>query len=406
VAVVPDRREVERWDREDPLGRLREQFVIPDDRLVYLDGNSLGRPTRASVEAVRRALEEEWGAGLIGSWEREWLALPESVGDLIGTRLLGARPGEVVVADSTTVNLARLLRGAARARADRTVVVVEEDNFPTDHYLVQELAADEGMAVRVVPAHIDHGAAPEAMAAALDADVAVACFSHVAYRSGARADMAAVTAAAHAAGALVVWDLSHSAGALPVDLEGSGADLAVGCTYKYLNGGPGAPAFLYVRASLQDRLAVPVWGWFAQQDRFEMATPFLRRPGIGGFVVGTPPVLALRSVEASVGVLAGAGLEALGRKSRRLSELAVALLDAWLAPLGAALASPRPASRRGSHLTVAHPRARELRAALARSGIVTDYRSPERLRLGLAPATTRFTDVWDVFAALRQLCAR
>ena len=402
----PDRSEAERWDRDDPLRELRSEFVIPDDRLVYLDGNSLGRPTRASLDALRRAGSEEWAAGLIGSWEQHWLALPESVGDLIGTRLLGAHAGEVVVADSTTVNLSRLLRAAARARPGRRVVVIEEDNFPTDHYAVQELAADLGLELRVVPAHIDDGFATDEMIAALDDGVAVACLSHVAYRSGAVADMTALNAAAHASGALIVWDLSHSAGALPVDLEGSGADLAVGCTYKYLNGGPGAPAFLYVRRDLQEHLAVPMWGWFAQQGQFEMGTPFHRRDGIGGFLVGTPPVLALRSVEAAVTVLAGAGLESLGAKTRRLGELAVTLLDTRLADVGATLASPRSPERRGSHVTIAHRRARELCAALARSGIITDYRAPERLRLGLAPATTRYTDVWDAFAALEQLCAR
>lgn len=393
---------IEHWDATDPVRRLREAFVIPDESLVYLDGNSLGRLSRPTVQTLARTVEDEWGAGLIGSWQ-DWLALPEQVGELIGTRVLGAASGEVVVADSTTVNLYRLLVGAVRARPGRRVVVTDADNFPTDHYVLQGAARELGLTVRVVPAHLDTGVDPAELSAAIDEDVSVICLSHVAYRSGALVDLATVTALAHRAGALTLWDLSHSAGAVAVDLAGSGADLAVGCTYKYLCGGPGAPAFLYVRAGLQDELDLPVWGWFGQRDQFEMGSEYAPRDGIGRFLLGTPPVLALRCVQTSVALLDGVGLPALWTKGRRLGELAATLTTRWLEPLGAALASPPAASARGAHLTVAHPRARALTAALIERGVVPDFRTPDRIRFGFAPATTRYRDVWTGFATLRDL---
>jgi kynureninase len=404
--ATPDRDDALALDRSDPLAGLRAQFVIPDDGLVYLDGNSLGRPTRAGLDALRTATEQEWAGGLIRSWTAgpdAWAGLPATVGDLIGTGLLGARPDEVLVADSTSVNLARLLRAGVRARPGRSVLVTESDTFPTDGYLLEELARECGMTVRTLPADLDCGVAPDALAAGLDTSVALACLSAVSYRSGARLAVTAATAAVHAVGALALWDLSHAAGAVPLDLTGAGVDLAVGCTYKYLNGGPGSPAFLYVRGELLPALDVPLWGWFGRHDRFGMDAGFERATGIGGLVVGTPPVLALRCLQASVGVLVEVGLASLVAKADRLGQFAVGLVEGWLEPLGVRLASPRDPAARGAHLTVSHHRAAELTASLGDRGVVVDFRTPERIRLGLAPATTRYVDVWDALDRLRAL---
>jgi len=404
VPEVPSRAEVVGWDAGDPLAAVRERYLIPDPELIYLDGNSLGRPALAAIEALRHAAEVEWGAGLIRSWD-DWARLPAQVGDLLAREFLGAHPGEVVVADSTSVNLYRLLVAALDHRAGRDCVVTESGNFPTDLYVVDGVAARRGLRVRRIAADLDEGFEPGAVAECLDDSVAVVTLSHVSYRSGALADMERITALAHEAGALVLWDLSHSVGSVPIRLADTGADLAVGCGYKYLGGGPGAPAFLYVRRELQERIVQPVWGWFGQSEQFRMSDRYEPRAGIGRFLVGTPPVLALRALEAGATQLAAAGTARLWAKSARLTGLAVDLTDGWLTDHGARLASPRDPARRGSHVCVAHPRAEELTARLIEGGVVPDYRGPERLRFGMAPATTRFVDVWDAWDRLRGLLA-
>ncbi|MBV9292474.1 MAG: kynureninase [Frankiales bacterium] len=397
-----DRADLVRRDAADPLAWLRAEFVVPDDRLIYLDGNSLGRPARGSIEALRESAEQEWAGGLIRSWD-DWLHLPVEVGEVIGRDFLGARPGETVVADSTSVNFYRLALAALDARPDRRVIVTESGNFPTDDYVLQGIAGRTGHELRRVPADLDDGIDPAALAAAIDDDVALVTLSHVSYRSGAVVDLPAVTELAHRHGALVLWDLCHSVGSLPIDLVGADADLAVGCTYKYLNGGPGSPAFLYVRRDLQSELDQPVWGWFGQREQFEMADRYEAYDDIRRFLVGTPPVLALRSLQSAVEPLAKAGITALRAKSLELTALAVQLTDKWLTPLGASLATPRNPERRGGHVTVHHPRARELASAMTARGVVPDFRTPDRIRLGLAPATTSFADVWDAWTVMREL---
>ncbi len=402
----------EALDAADPLAGYRARFAGTDDdgpgRLLYLDGNSLGRMPRETPAALARVAEEEWGRGLVGSWA----ATPSGTsriddgtrdGDLVGTGVLGARPGEVLLADSTTVDLYKLLVAAADARPGRDVLVCCADDFPTDRYVVAGVAAARGMTVREVPADLDEGLDPAVLAAALDERVAVVVLSAVAYRSGALADVAAVTAAARGAGALVLWDLSHAAGAVSLDLAAHGVDLAVGCTYKYLNGGPGAPAFLYVRRELQEELRQPIWGWFGQRDQFAMGPAYDPVPGIGRFAVGTPPVLAAAAVEVGAGLVADAGIGRLAAKGRALTGLLVDLADAHLAPHGVALASPRDPARRGSHVTLAHPHAWQLTQALVDRGVVPDFRTPDRVRLGPAPLYTRFVDVWDAVDRFRAL---
>ncbi len=400
----------EALDAADPLAGFRARFAGAGDdasdptRPLYLDGNSLGRMPVETPAALARVVEEEWARGLVRSWS-SWIGAATRVGDLLAEGVLGARPGEVLVADSTTVDLYKLLVAAADARPGRDVLVCVADDFPTDRYVVAGVAQARGMTVREVPADIDQGLDPAVLAAALDERVAVVVLSAVAYRSGALADVAAVTATAREAGALVLWDLSHAAGAVPVDLTANGADLAVGCTYKYLNGGPGAPAFLYVRRELQEQLRQPIWGWFGQRDQFAMGPAYDPAPGIERFAVGTPPVLATVAVEVGARLVAEAGVERLAVKGRALGELVVALADAWLAPHGVALASPRDPARRGSHVTLAHPDAWRLTQALVDRGVVPDFRTPDRVRLGPAPLYTRFVDVWDAMDCFREVLA-
>jgi kynureninase len=393
-------------DAEDPLAGFRARFAGTEDdgpdRLLYLDGNSLGRMPRETPAALTRVVEQEWAGGLVGSWSA-WIGHATRLGDMLAAGVLGAGPGEVLVADSTSVNLYKLLVAAADARPGRDVIVSCADDFPTDRYIVAGVAAARGMTVRELPADLDQGLDPAVLAGALDERVAVVVLSAVAYRSGALVDLKAVTRRAHDAGALVLWDLSHAAGAVEVGLAAAGADLAVGCTYKYLNGGPGAPAFLYVRRDLAAQLRQPIWGWFGQRGQFEMGPAYDPVPGIERFAVGTPPIVAMAAVEVGIGLVAEAGIGGLAAKGRALGELIVALADEWLAPHGVALASPRDAGRRGAHVTVSSPVAWQLTQALIDRGVVPDFRTPDRVRLGPAPLYTRFVDVWDAMDRFRAL---
>ncbi|MDN3357159.1 kynureninase [Actinomadura sp. DC4] len=389
-------------DAEDPIASLRDAFVNDDPELIYLDGNSLGRLPKATTERVARVVREEWGADLIRSWDH-WVDLPARAGDLIGEALLGAAAGQVAVSDSTTVNLYKLAVAALDARPDRTVIVTDDDNFPTDRYVLEGLAAQRGLELRVVRTDIDKGLDLDVLRDAVGEDTALVSLSHVAYRSGALLDMAAVNEIVHGAGALVLWDLCHSAGAVPVRLDATGADLAIGCTYKYLGGGPGAPAFLYVRQELQRRLRQPIWGWFGQRDQFAMGPSYDPVPGIDRFLVGTPAVLGIAAVEEGVRLLAEAGIERLRAKGVALTGYVIDLAREWLPELD--LATPADPERRGSHVSLRHPEAWRLTQALIAAKVIPDYRTPERLRLGPAPISTSFTDVWDGLDRLRRIVA-
>jgi kynureninase len=387
-------------DAEDPLASLRDAFVRDDPELIYLDGNSLGRLPKASAERITQVVREEWGAGLIRSWS-DWIDLPARAGDLIGSALLGAAAGQVVVSDSTTVNLYKLAVAALDARPDRTVIVTDDDNFPTDRYVLQGLAAQRGIELRVVHTDLDEGLDLDVLRDAVDESTALVSVSHVAYRSGALLDMGAVNEIAHGAGALVLWDLCHSAGAVPVELDATGADLAVGCTYKYLNGGPGSPAFLYVRDELQERLRQPIWGWFGQRDQFAMGPSYDPVPGIGRFLAGTPAVVGIAAVEEGVRLLAEAGIDRLRAKGLALTGYVIELAKAWLPGLD--LATPADPRRRGSHVSLRHAEAWRITQALIADNVIPDYRTPDRLRLGPAPISTSFTDVWDGLDRLRRI---
>jgi kynureninase len=397
-----DRAYAEECDAADPLGGFRERFVRDDPGLIYLDGNSLGMLPLATAERVAEVVRREWGAGLVRSWE-QWIDLPRRTGDALGSHLLGAAPGQVLVCDSTTVNLYKLARAALGARPGRPVIVTDDDNFPTDRYVLAGVAEERGGSLRLIRTDIDAGLTAEAVREAVDGTTALVSLSHVAYRSGALADMAEITGIVHDAGALMLWDLCHSAGSVPVELDACGADLAVGCTYKYLNAGPGAPAFLYVSAALAGELRQPVQGWFGQRDQFAMGPAYDPVPGIGRFLTGTPNVAGTAAVEEGVRLLAEAGIGRLRDKGVRLTSYLIALADAWLAPLGCALASPRDPDRRGSHVCLRHPEAWRIGRALIRAGVIGDYRAPDRLRLGPTPINTRFTDVWDALDTTRRI---
>jgi len=389
-------------DAADPLASFRDRFVPIEEGLIYLDGNSLGRPTKASVERVN-ALAEAWSKRLIRGWDDGWLEMPLTVGDILAKGVLGAQPGEVAVTDSTTVNIYRLASAALDARSDRHTIVIERSEFPTDRYIVEGLARERGLEIRWLDGDPIEGLTTEGVSSALDSETALLILSAVNYRSAAIVDIKAVTDAARDAGALVLWDLSHGGGSIPVDLEANGVDLAVGCTYKYLNGGPGSPAFLYVRRELQDVLRPPIQGWFAQREQFEMGPTFEREPGIRGWLVGTPGIIALTSAQAGIEVVAEAGIEAIRAKGIALTEYAIALVDAWLAPLGCSVGSPRDAARRGAHVSIRHPDAKRLTRSLIDRGVIPDFRAPDSVRVGLSPLTTSFDDVHRGLTALRTL---
>ena len=396
------RARAEALDAADPIAAFRGRFVIPDEDLIYLDGNSLGRLPLATVDRLGSLIRDGWGRKLIRGWDH-WLEMPTAIGDLIGRTLLGARAGEVVVADSTTVDFYRLVTAALDARPDRRVIVTDRANFPTDRYVLEGLADARGLQIRWIDGDPVEGPSVADIAARLDDDVALATFSHVDYRSAAIADIQGITALAHGAGALVLWDLCHSVAAVPVELTESGADLAVGCTYKYLNGGPGAPAFLYVRHELQGELKNPIQGWFGQRDQFAMAQGYDPEPGIRSWLTGTSPILGLAAVEEGARLADEAGLDRIRAKGTALTEYAIELHDAWLAPLGCTLGSPRDPARRGAHVSISHPDARHLCRDLIARGVVPDFREPDSIRLGLAPLYTRFRDVHEGVARLRAL---
>jgi kynureninase len=404
--VVPtDRRRAEALDAADPLAPFVAESIVTEPDLLYLDGNSLGRLTHRARRRLLQVVDDEWAGGLVRSWEA-WIDLPVQAGDALARHLLGAEPGEVVVGDATTINLYKAASAAIAARPGARAVVTDDDNFPTDRYVLEGLAARHGLEYREVRSDPVDGPDADTIGAALDG-AALLCLSHVAYGSGALADMAGLTALAHDHGALVVWDLSHSVGSVPIELAATGADLAVGCTYKYVNGGPGAPAFTYVRRDLQGELRQPIWGWFGQRDQFAMGPGYRPVDGIGSWLTGSPAVLGLACVDAGVALLADAGIERLRAKGMALTSLIVDLADAWLTPLGFTLASPRAAERRGSHVALAHADGwRISRALIDVAGVVPDFRAPDRLRLGPAPIATRFVDVWDALDRLRRLVER
>ncbi len=396
-------------DAADPLRAYRELFLGTDSPLVYFDGNSLGRPLRATAERLTRFVADEWGGRLIRGWDESWMQLPFELGDTIGRAALGAAPGQTLVGDSTTVLLYKLVRGAFEAArssdSGRDEIVVDRDNFPTDRYVVEGIAAERGGRVRWVDVDLTAGVGAEALAAAVGPSTAVVLLSHVAYRSGHLADAASLTRVIQDAGALAVWDLSHSIGSVPVEADAWNFDLAVGCTYKYLNGGPGAPAFAYVAARHQDALAQPIQGWMGAADVFSMGPDYVPAPGMRRFLSGTPPVVGMLGMQDTLAVIEEVGMAGIRAKSVMLTEFAIRLADAQLAPLGVTVASPRDAAQRGGHVTLSHPAMREVTARLWAQDVIPDYRDPGGLRIGLSPLSTSFVEVAEGMQAVADTLA-
>ncbi|WP_026533991.1 kynureninase [Arthrobacter sp. H14] len=382
-------------DAADPLAPFRDRFAGVGDMTIpaYLDGNSLGRPLKASLQRMQSFIQDQWGGRLIRGWDESWLALPEQIGNELGKTVLGAADGQTIVADSTSVLLYKLVRAAVAARPERREIVIDRDNFPTDRFIVEGIASELGMSVRWVEAGFDGGVTASALGAVVGSRTSLVVLSHVAYRSGHLADMEQLTALVHQAGALMLWDLCHSVGAVPIDLDACGVDLAVGCTYKYLNGGPGAPAFAYVNDKHHDLLRQPIHGWLGSQDPFGMGEGYVPASGIRGFASGTPPIMGMLCMQDMIELIGLAGMEAVREKSIRLTEYAIALVDERLTPIGASLSSPRDQQLRGSHITVDHPSFEAITARLWKQGIIPDFRKPTGIRLGLSPLSTSFTEV-------------
>ena len=390
------RTQAEALDRADPLADFRDRFALPPG-VIYLDGNSLGPLPRATPARLAEVVGHEWGEGLIRSWnDAGWMDLPARLGERIAT-LIGAPQGSVLVADSTSLNVFKLLGAALALRPGRRDIVTEADNFPTDVYVAGGLADLLGQGHRL------RRVAAEDLAASLGPETAVMLLTHVNYRTGAMHDMAALTRAAHAAGALVVWDLAHSAGAVPVDLTAAEADMAVGCGYKFLNGGPGAPAFLYVAPHLHTGLRFPIHGWLGHAEPFAFAPDFRPAPGIAAALVGTPPVLGLAALQVGVELALEAPMPRVREKSLRLGDLFAALVARDCAGHGLRLLTPDTPARRGSQISYAHPGAYPIMQALIARGVIGDVRAPDILRFGLTPLTLRFVDVWDAVAVLREV---
>jgi kynureninase len=367
-------------DAADPLAHFRDRFHIPDARVIYLDGNSLGMPPKRTLERLTEVYQDDWATGLIRSWDH-WVDLPQRVGDVLAP-LIGAHPGEVVLHDNTTLNVYQLVHAAIGMRRDRTVIAISEDDFPTDRYVVDGIADALGYSVQRGFGRLD--------------DVAVVVRSVIDYRTAELVDVAAETARAHADGALVVWDLSHAAGAIDIDLHACGAQLAIGCSYKFLNGGPGAPAWSYVASELHDVIRQPIWGWFATKDQFAMGPVFEPRPDIARLLLGTPSILALTAAEVGIALSAEAGMPAIHAKGSALTGLAIDLAD----QLGMTTPTPRDPARRGNHVAIEHPHAKAVVQALHERDILFDFREPNIIRAGCSPLTTRFIDVYDGLQAI------
>ena len=389
-------------DATDPLASYRDRFVGADTDLVYFDGNSLGRPLRVTGERLAGFVADEWGGRLIRGWDEGWFDLPLTVGDQLGRVALGAAPGQVTIGDSTTVLLYKAMRAAVAARPGRTELVLDRDNFPTDRYLAAGLAEECGLTLRWIDVDTAEGVRPEQVAAVVGEQTALVVLSHVAYRSAWLADAATITSLAHDAGALVLWDLSHSGGSVEVELDAWDVDLAVGCTYKYLNGGPGSPAYLYAARRHLATLEQPIQGWIGARDPFLMGPDYAPADGIRRFQSGTPPVLSMLPVRDMLEVLEEAGIGAVREKSVALTQYAVQLADELLSTLGVEVASPRDPALRGGHVTLRHPSMKAVTARLWERDVIPDYRDPGGLRIGLSPLSTSFAEVERGIAAVAE----
>jgi len=381
-------------------------FVIPDPDLIYLDGNSLGRLPKATAERVRVAVEDEWGRGLVRGWNQNWWHAPARVGEKIA-QLVGAAPGQVIVCDSVSIDLFKLVLAALALKPERRRIITDRLNFSSDLYILQGCANLLGGRHEIIRiGTLDSDITPDlaALDNAIDDNTALVTFSHVTFKSGYLYDMAAVTELAQRKGALVLWDLSHSVGAVSIALDACHADFAVGCTYKYLNGGPGSQAFLYVRRDLQEKIVSPIWGWWGQDKPFAFDLDYTPAPGLSRFLSGSQAILGILAMEASLGITLEAGMERIRRKSLLLTEYMIYLADTILAPLGFSLGTPRDPQRRGAHVSLRHPEGYRInRALIEEMNLIPDFREPDNIRLGLAPLYTTFGEVWEGVDRIRRV---
>mgnify|MGYP003345333039 FL=1 len=396
-------------DAADPLAKYREQFVINDPDQCYLDGNSLGRLPKATIQAVNDFMVKEWGNEVVAGWAH-WVDEAQTVGNLLGRAALGAAEGQVLVADTTSINFYQLALAAIQARPDRKTIIIDAANFPTDRYILQGLVRQFGLKLITIdnePGEAKHERiTPEILEKYLSDDVALVTLEVIQYRSGARSPIKEITDLVRKYGAFMLWDASHAVGAIEMDFDKNDIDLAVGCTYKYGNSGPGSPAWLYVSKRLQKELKAPIQGWFAQKDQFEMGPTFEKSQDIRGFQIASPSIIGLRCINSAFGMIEDVTIEAIAQKCATGTEMMIGLYDAWLKDLGFTLNTPRDPKQRGGHISLVHPDAKEIAIGLRQFvNVIPDYRVPNSIRLAISPLPTSYTEVWDGFNRLRELVA-
>jgi len=398
-------------DAKDPLASYRDKFVFTDSEVCYLDGNSLGRLPKSTVESINKFLFEGWGTKIVDGWA-EWIDKAETTGDLIGRAALGAAAGQTLAMDTTSVNFYRLVRAAISARPDRRTIITDEANFPTDRYIMQGIAEELGLNLVVVPndlqEHVsgetfsDEMVTSEILRPYLNADVALVTLSVVAYRSGALHNIKELTDLVRDSGALMIWDASHAVGAVDMQFDRDGVDLAVGCTYKYGNSGPGSPAWLYVSKRIQSELQMPIQGWFAQRNQFLMGSKFEQIEGMRGFQIASPSIIGLLSIDEGFGMIEEASISEINAKASKGTDMMIELFDQWLAPLGYELITPRDFKLRGGHITIYHPDAAQIARGLRDDmKVIPDYRAPNSIRVAISPLATSYIEVFDGFERIR-----
>lgn len=395
-------------DSQDKLASFKEAFVISDPGLIYFDGNSLGMMPKIAQQKAKQIVDEQWGMDLIRGWNKGWWDAPQRVGDKIG-KIIGAAPGQTLVNDTVSLNLFKLATSALTLQPNRKRIITDTLNFPSDLYILQGIRETLGNKHEIILiGSKDNDLTPDlaALEAAIDENTALVTLSHVVFKSGYMYDMQRITDLAHKKGALVLWDLSHSVGSVPVHLDACNADFAIGCTYKYLNGGPGAPSFLYVNKKIQEKLSSPIWGWWGQNKPFDFGLEYEPAPGANRFLVGTQPMISLLTMEAALEPTLQAGMDALREKSVLMTEYASFLTENWLAPFGFSLGSPRDSAIRGSHISIRHTEGYRInRALIEEMNVIPDFRAPDNLRLGFAPLYLSFTDLREGFDRIRRVMA-
>jgi kynureninase len=405
---VTDREYALELDKNDPLAHFRERFLITDPDLCYLDGNSLGRLPHETVKAVNDFLTHEWGREVVNGWSH-WVDEAQPAGDLLGRSVLGAAPGQVLVCDTTSVNFYQLCLAAINSRPGRKTIITDAANFPTDRYILDGIAKQLGLNLVIIDNESAGSAENERitvdiLSKYMNDDVALVTFEVIQYRSGARNDIKSITDYVRSFGAWVVWDASHAAGAIEMNFDANGVDLAVGCTYKYGNSGPGSPAWLYVNKRVQKELQVPIQGWFGNEDQFGMGVEFVKAEGIRGFQIASPSIIGIRGVQTAFSMIEEAGIAAIAKKAAAGTQMMIELYDAWLADLGYTLLTSRDANERGGHISIGHPDAARICVALRKfANVIPDYRTPNAIRLAIAPLPTSYVEVWDGFQRIRDL---